>query len=98
MREDFVELDENAAKHKRLPEGREESFNGTRISVFKEFAEKEPHNTIFLPVNSEEPTLTNVRVKNFLIGTISNVFGMTDEFAMTSNVIEDNFLYQLRAN
>ena len=69
MREDFLLYDENAAKHTRLPET-EESFNGTRISIFKELREKYPSNTHLMPIASEDPTITNIRAKNILNGAI----------------------------
>jgi len=57
-------------------------------------AESEPENTLFLPFQSEAPTVTIVRIKGFMSGILNTVLELTEGLG-GSRFIEDNLLYQL---
>ena len=71
------------------------SYKGKKLKLFKELKDKEPNNTIFLPMRSETPTVTSVRVKTCLSGALTTFFDTSDEF-MASTVKDDNILWQLK--
>ena len=89
LREDFVEFD-NSSKH--LIDMDASSFKGQRIQVFKELMEREPKNTVLLPMASEMPTITTVRIKSVLSGTLSPFIDTGEQFAEEA-ITEDNVLY-----
>ena len=89
LREDFVEWPEDQKLNLEQP-----SFTGEKITLFKDLAESQPQNTVFLPLASEMPTITSVRVKGFLSGVLSMAFEFVDHFSGEA-FTEDNLLYQL---
>ena len=89
LREDFVEWPENQKLNLEKP-----SFTGEKITLFKDLAESQPENTVFIPLLAEMPTLTAVRVKGFLSGVLSMAFEFVDHFSGDA-FTEDNLLYQL---
>ena len=54
--------------------------------------EDEPENTILLPLMSESPTVTVVRIKGMLSGGLTTFFDTSDEF-VSGEVHEDNVLW-----
>ena len=71
LREDFVDWPEDQKLNL------EQTYTGEKLKLFKELAEREPENTVFLPLYSEMPTVTIVRIKGFLSGILSTVFEFT---------------------
>ena len=67
-------------------------YPGQKITLFKELVEKEPENTLFLPLVAEVPTLTAVRVKGFLSGVLSMAFEFTEALSK-DKFTEDHLLY-----
>ena len=57
---------------------------------------EEPEKTILLPLASEMPTVTSVRVKGMLTGALNAFFEISENFG-SMEVQEDNVLYQLKA-
>lgn len=57
--------------------------------------EREPKNTVLFPMASELPTITTVRIKSVLSGTLSPFIDTGEQFA-DEEVTEDNVLYQLK--
>jgi len=92
LREDFVEFDDSS---EHLIDMEASNFKGQRIQVFKELMEREPKNTVLLPMASEMPTITTVRIKSVLSGTLSQFIDTGEQFA-EEEVTEDNVLYQLK--
>lgn len=91
LREDFVEM---GPDQKQYLEGVTDPYEGTKISCFHELSVMEPMNTIFLPLVSEMPTVTAVRVKSLLTGALNSYFEIKDNFD-SGLVQEDNLLYQM---
>lgn len=48
-----------------------------------------------VPLESSNPTVTSVRIKSVLNGGLSTFFETSEEF-VSSEVVEDNILYQLK--
>ena len=86
MREDFVEWPEDQTLEL------EPTYTGEKVSLFKEMVEREPENTVFLPMISETPTVTVVRIKTFLSGILSTIFDFAEVFGQ-GKFTEDNLLY-----
>lgn len=58
---------------------------------------KEPENTILLPMATDLPTVTTVKVKSIMTGSMSSFFETKEDFA--SDVIpEDNVIHQASIN
>ena len=55
----------------------------------------DPENSILLPLKSEMPTVTSVRVKGVLTGALNSFFEISENFG-SNRVIEDNVLHQLK--
>ena len=89
LREDFNEWPAYVKLHEI-----DHPYAGQKISLFKELAEKEPENTLFLPLVSEIPTLTAVRCKSFLSGVLTMALEFTEALAK-GKFTEDHLLYQL---
>lgn len=95
LREDFVEFDSSATAHRRIQPSLPDHYKGHKLQLFKELREREPHHSVLLPMESATPTVTSVRIKSILNGGLSTFFETTDEFISTE-VIEDNILYQVK--
>jgi len=54
--------------------------------------ENEPKNTVLMPMASEMPTITTVRIKSVLSGTLSPFIDTGEQFAEEA-ITEDNVLY-----
>ena len=80
MREDYVALDDVAAKHRRLALDRSGAYRGKQFQLFKELRENQPENSYLFAAQSEMPTLTTVRSRSFISGSLNNVFEMTSDF------------------
>jgi len=63
--------------------------------LFKRLREESPKNSFLVPFESSNPTVTSVRIKSVLNGGLSTFFETTEEF-VSSEVVEDNILYQLK--
>jgi hypothetical protein len=92
LREDFVHFDDN--EWTRVGE-MASKYRGKKLTLFKELRDKQPQNTLLLPMESSQPTVTSVRIKSVLNGGLSTFFETTDEFVSTE-VVEDNILYQVK--
>jgi predicted AlkP superfamily pyrophosphatase or phosphodiesterase len=90
LREDFVEFDTNMKRYLDLE--RYGAYKGKRLRLFRESKRMHPQNTLFFPFKSEMPTVTSVRVKGMLSGSISTFFETTTEFG-AAKVTQDNVLY-----
>lgn len=95
LREDYVELDETALKHAYLTPDMPTNFQGQRLSLFKRMREENPRNSFLVPLESSNPTVTSVRIKSVLNGGLSTFFETTEEF-VSSEIVEDNILFQLK--
>ena len=93
LREDFVEFDSDT--HTYLDPGASYAYTGKKVELFKKLKEEQPDNTVLLPCMAEFPTITKVRVKSLLSGSLSTFFSVSDEF-ISSEVTEDNILWQLK--
>ncbi len=56
---------------------------------------EKPDQAVILPMASEMPTVTSVRVKGVLTGAINAFFEISENFG-SSQIEEDNVLYQLK--
>ena len=70
-------------------------FKGKKLGLFKHLREQSPKSSFLAPLESSNPTVTSVRIKSVLNGGLSTFFETTEEF-VSSEVIEDNLLYQLK--
>lgn len=93
LREDFVEFDTNM--HRYLDLNRHGAYNGKRLNLFRDMKRMYPERTLFYPFKSEMPTVTTVRVRGMLSGSISTFFETTSEFG-ANKVTWDNVLHQLK--
>jgi hypothetical protein len=48
-------------------------YKGKKMDVFLNLVEDEPTNSILLPMESEMPTVTTVRIKAIMSGSMSSV-------------------------
>lgn len=93
LREDFVEFD--TGMHRYLDLNRHGAYKGKRLNLFADAKRLHPENTLFFPFKSEMPTVTTVRVRGMLSGSLSTFFETTSEFG-AKQVTWDNVLYQLK--
>ena len=93
LREDFVDFDSET--HTYLDPEASYAYKGKKVELFKRLKEEQPDNTVLLPCAAEFPTITKVRVKSLLSGSLSTFFSVSDEFVSTQ-VTEDNILWQLK--
>ena len=66
-----------------------------RIEIFNDLNVEQPDNTILLPLASEMPTVTLVRVKGMMTGGLNAYFEISENFG-SDKVLEDNILHQLK--
>lgn len=108
LREDFVEFNDesndikkdlSSKKMKRKAhhflDNSKTLYKGRKMDVFSNLMEEQPENAILLPMEAEMPTVTTVRVKSIMTGSMSSVIE-TGEFFMHESVPEDNILYQVK--
>lgn len=88
LREDFVEMIKP-----QLPRDERSAYKGMRrIQLFQDLNIEQPDRTVLLPLASEMPTVTLVRVKSMMTGGLSAFFEMSENFG-SEKVLEDNILY-----
>eukprot|EP00347_Sterkiella_histriomuscorum_P024213 403331920 len=92
LREDFVEMGDTVPKYLKRSES---IYQGRRIQLFEDYNNDLPDNTIFIPQQSEMPTVTSVRVKGLLTGALNAFFEISENFG-GDQIKEDNVLYQLK--
>lgn len=81
LREDFVHMDESRMNGAKAYLNRQKSvYQGRKIEFFNEMLFEEPQNTILLPLASEMPTVTSVRVKGMLTGALNSFFEISENF------------------
>lgn len=66
-----------------------------KLSLFNDLVTDEPTNSVLIPLRSEMPTVTSVRVKGVLTGALNSFFEISENFG-SSRVEEDNVLFQLK--
>lgn len=88
LREDFCEWPDDVKTN--LETEPFQAYQGQKLTLFRDLAEKQPNNSIFLPLQSEMPTVTVVRMKGFLSGILSTVLEMTS--ILGGAFTEDNVL------
>lgn len=98
LREDFVDFDIPTGKYQKvraspkLDKERKDQFQGEKISILKQIALQEPENAILLPMATDLPTVTTVKVKSIVSGSMSSFFETKEDFA--SDVMpEDNIIH-----
>ena len=109
LREDFVEFDipeqtgerkyqkVKASPYLSASKGQKDPFTGTKIDILEDLAFNEPTNAILLPMSTDMPTVTTVKVKSIVSGSMSSFFETKEDFA--SDVMpEDNVIYQAKEN
>jgi len=73
----------------------EASYDGRKMSVFRDLRETFPEGTMLFPMISASPTITSVRVKNLVKGGISVFSEVLEEFVVSDNT-EDSILFQVK--
>jgi len=73
----------------------EASYDGRKMSVFRDLRENFPEGTMLFPMISASPTFTPVRVKNLVKGGISIFSEVLEEFVVLDNS-EDSILFQVK--
>jgi predicted AlkP superfamily pyrophosphatase or phosphodiesterase len=63
-----------------------------KIELFNELSIEHPENTILLPLASEMPTVTLVRVKGMMTGGLNAFFEISENFG-SDKVLEDTLLH-----
>ena len=85
LREDFVSFGDpqkiTNAEHNFLKDNEDGAYKGKKISIFQELKASEPENTVLMPLRAEMPTVTTVRVKSIMTGSISSFFETKEEFS-----------------
>jgi len=76
LREDFVEMPEGD----RYLDSRKSAYRGARVRLFNDKMIEEPQNTILLPLESEMPTVTMMRVKGMMTGGLSAYMEISENF------------------
>jgi len=94
LREDFIDYGEDKVTRLIDPDA-PYAYHSQRFEVFKKYREMYPDRTFLQPAKSAMPTITVVRVKNFITGGISSLFETTSEFVQ-AEVFEDTILHQMR--
>ena len=89
LREDFVQFDEGT--HQYLDSESPSAYKGKKLKVFHDFKQAFPERTMLLPLVSEMPTVTVVRIKSLLTGALTSIFELSEEFN-SQEVTEDNVL------
>ena len=70
-------------------------YKGKKLQLFQDLMIRESENSVLMPLESEQPTVTTVKIKTIMTGGMSTFFETKEDFA--KNLIkEDNVLYQLR--
>ena len=109
LREDFVEFDPEHSTH--IQKSRDSKilrkkahtyldldksvYKGHKMQIFNDLMIDEPENAILLPMSSELPTVTTVRIKAIITGALSSFFENLEEFA-NERMPEDSVLYQFK--
>jgi predicted AlkP superfamily pyrophosphatase or phosphodiesterase len=88
LREDFVEMPYDQMRYLDI---KESVYKGRKLKLFNDLAIEKPQNTILLPLASEMPTVTMVRVKGMMTGGLSAYFELSDNFG-SDRVKEDSVL------
>jgi GPI ethanolamine phosphate transferase 3 subunit O len=94
LREDFVEMGD-AVVGQRLDRGTSSYQGMRRIELFNDMNIEQPERTILMPLASEMPTVTLVRVKGMMTGGLNAYFEISENFG-SEKVIEDTILHQLK--
>ena len=97
LREDFVEFMGSAKVTKQDIKKahnflKDTTYKGPKIETFANLMEDEPENAILLPMESEMPTVTTVRIKAIMTGSMSSVLETREEFAH-DDIPEDSVIY-----
>lgn len=80
LREDFVDFGANTTSKLALNPDADNAYRGPKLTLFKEMRDQYPDRAVLFPAKSAMPTVTVVRVKNFMTGGISTIFETTNEF------------------
>ena len=89
LREDYIEWPGD--KQPNLDPNAPYAFTGNKVSLFKNLVESQPENTFLVPLRSEMPTITVVRIKTFLSGVTGSVIDFYEALDH-GDFKEDNFL------
>ena len=92
LREDYIEWP--GGKQPYLDPGAPYAFEGKKVSLFRRLVESEPENAFLVPLRSEMPTITVVRIKTFLSGVTGSVVDFS-EALVHGDFKEDNILVTL---
>ena len=76
LREDFVEMPYSD----RYLDSKLSVYKGVKLRLFNDKLIEEPQNTIFVPLESEMPTVTMMRVKGMMTGGLSAYLEISDNF------------------
>ena len=110
LREDFVEFDQDKELDLKHPRDASEImhikehtylnlsksvYKGQKIETLNNLLIDEPFNTILLPMEADQPTVTTVRVRTILTGAMSSMIELKEDFA-NDLVEEDNIPYQMK--
>ena len=93
LREDFLQWPEDQDLN--LDPEESYAYTGKKVTIFNEMVESQPENALLLPLKSEMPTVTVVRIKGILSGILSTVFEFTESILLAGYFTEDNLLYQM---
>ncbi|CDW75957.1 gpi ethanolamine phosphate transferase 3-like [Stylonychia lemnae] len=92
LREDFIEMGEDVPY---FLNKKQSVYTGRKIQLFDDLLNEQPKNTFLSSQLSEMPTVTSVRVKSLLTGSLNAFFEMSENFG-SEMVSHDNILYQLK--
>ena len=65
------------------------------MKILAELMSTEPENALLLPLESEMPTVTSVRIKSIMTGSLSTFFETKEDF-QHDHIDIDNLLYQVK--
>ena len=104
LREDFVQFEKDYTKDVSKKEEKiarnyldpsKSVYKGPKLDVFLNLVESQPENAILMPMESEMPTVTTVRIKAIMTGSMSSVLETREEFAH-DEIPEDSVIYQVK--
>jgi len=80
LREDFIDFGPEHGLDLLIDPAESVAYKGKKFQTFKNLQASNPSGTLLRPAKSAMPTITVVRVKNFITGGISSLFETTSEF------------------
>ena len=90
LREDYIEWPNDEQPNLDPEAGY--AYKQEKLKLFRKLAEEQPDKTLLMPLRSEMPTVTVVRIKTYFSGVLGSVFDLVESL-ITGSFRDDNLLY-----